>query len=715
MKKNGNIKMRNRVTAGFLILALLLGPGGSAGTKERVAHAYTQPLVTNSGIVYPISLSTGCDASGRLIFPDSNFFDYVKNEKFQTGGYVGNLFDLDENGFLSKEECELVRVLSVSNRGDIKSVEGIEAFPKLRELYCSGAGIEEIDLSDNPRLQILTCSNTAIKSLDVSACPLLKDLRASNCRLTSLNLGVNTALNFLTCMYQERQGYQYIEDGRYKVALGDLDKAIDFAKVSAVKIDGAEGDGINSGYDAKTGTVFCSDEMREISYRYDFNFTGVAGSSVDTVMEVTINLKTGIRESYVTGGGSKVLAQYVESGQKDKEPEESKRDGYHLTGWYKNADCREEDRWTFGTKITENTVLYAGWAKKSYTVSYDTKGGLPVLTGKSITADWWTVNLIPGGVSVPKKTGYYLAGWQTESGKTITEKNAGTFSYGQAVAGDEKDGTLLSAKWEAKTGYKLRFRKVLDAKESKKVEDFPADNLSGNIKWDSRNYPEQEDEPILPGYDFLGWYTAKSGGKKISASTSYGEIYTSQYKGDSTGNIPTLYARFKKKTFTIYYNECGGSKVADRTGVVWGSSNLLPKKKTKKKNYIFAGWKCDDRRVTKKTRINDISDGYEDWVTLKAVWHKKYEKKGKMFWRYGCRYKVVQSNKKGNKVSLVKVKKGKKKIVIRNKVFYNGKYFAVKSIEKGSLKKVKTISLKVPKKQRKKYRSLVRKAGKKLP
>lgn len=94
----------------------------------------------------------------------------------------------------------------------------------------------------------------------------------------------------------------------------------------------------------------------------------------------------------------------------------------------------------------------------------------------------------------------------------------------------------------------------------------------------------------------------------------------------------------------------------------------------------FAGWKCEGKKVTKKTRINDICDGYDDSVTLKAVWYKKYEKK----------------------------------VAIRNKVFYNGKYFTLKNIKKGALKRVRKVSLRAPKKKQKKYRKMIRKAGKKL-
>lgn len=294
--------------------------------------AFTQPLETGAQIQYPISLSTGLDAAGAEVFPDAKFWEYIKKETFSTGSYRGYTFDLDEDGFLSQEECENVRVLSICERADIKCVKGIEAFPKLREFYCSYSGITELDLSQNPRIQILACSGNAITTLDVSHCPLLKDLKVSGCRLTSLDVHKNAKIEFLTCMTQTREAYEYREEEKYKVTLTDWDKAIDLSRVSQVTIDGAPGDNINSGYVAQTGTVYCSDVIQSISYEYDVDLGNIEGESIDRTMSVTMNVHPGLRELYETEGGTKILPQYFETGSKDTAPEEPQRDGYEFAG-----------------------------------------------------------------------------------------------------------------------------------------------------------------------------------------------------------------------------------------------------------------------------------------------------------------------------------------------------------------------------------------------
>ena len=50
-------------------------------------QAFTPPLITNSGITYPISLETGKDASEKVVFQDKGFLQYISNATFQSGNY----------------------------------------------------------------------------------------------------------------------------------------------------------------------------------------------------------------------------------------------------------------------------------------------------------------------------------------------------------------------------------------------------------------------------------------------------------------------------------------------------------------------------------------------------------------------------------------------------------------------------------------------------
>lgn len=226
----------------FLALVLIIT---SICVTPNCVQAFTPELATNSGITYPISLEMGNDAKGKIVFPDENFLEYVSNETFQSGKYYGKSFDLNHDGMLSKEECELVRVISVAGKSEIKTLAGVEAFPKLRELYCNDTGITELNLLNNPRLQILSCASTKIRELDLSECTILRELKFSGCAIGAIDLSNNKDLEYLVCSNQKIDTYEYQDGDKYCVSLEDVNKSLDLSRVSNVKIDGALGDDIN--------------------------------------------------------------------------------------------------------------------------------------------------------------------------------------------------------------------------------------------------------------------------------------------------------------------------------------------------------------------------------------------------------------------------------------------------------------------------------------
>lgn len=601
----------------MFILAIMLCITSISINNNNV-QAFTPPLETNSGITYPISLETGKDANGKLVFPDNEFLEYISNEIFQSGNYYGKKFDLNKDGMLSKDECELVRIISVSGKSNIKSLEGVEAFPKLRELYCNDTGITELNLLNNPRLQILSCASTKIRNLDLSECTILKELKFSGCAIGAIDLTANTKLEYLVCSNQEIDTYEYQNNGKYCVSLEDLNKSLDLSRVSNVKIDGAFGDDINSGYDSEKGLVWCSDTMQTITYTYKLDLKNKT-DAMDEYLNVTLNLKNGIRESYDSQGGSRVLPQFIEGDAVDMQPENPTKEGCVFTGWYTDKECAESGRWSFGQQITDNMTLYAGWKNKEYTVIYNAEGARI----NAMNADWWTKNLMPN-VSVSKQ-GYELKGWKTETGIIINNGNKSQITYGQASGDDSKLSTVLSAVWEPKGGYKLNLSTNVKAKIKRKMDGFIKLDTENSFNWEQNNILRKLESGQIPGYILKGWYTAKKGGKKITKNTAYGEIYSACFSGDDVKNIPTLYARYEKTKYTIKYNTRGGSYIKSKKNVKWGSKIPLPKKNPKKKGYVFKGWKLEGKKVTKKTRLKN-EESYYCWrktATLRAVWKKK--------------------------------------------------------------------------------------------
>lgn len=142
-------------------------------------------------------------------------------------GYVSENCDVNGDGFLSETEIAAVTSIYVSYMG-ITSLDGIENFSSLTELYCDGDGGREfdqlttldvsgctalerlvcrdnlltsLDVSDNSSLKYLDCDGNKIEALDVSGCAELKYLYCGNNDLRALDVSSNTALEALSCSF----------------------------------------------------------------------------------------------------------------------------------------------------------------------------------------------------------------------------------------------------------------------------------------------------------------------------------------------------------------------------------------------------------------------------------------------------------------------------------------------------------------------------------
>lgn len=106
--------------------------------------------------------------------------------------------------------------------------------------------------------------------------------------------------------------------------------------------------------------------------------------------------------------------------------------------------------------------------------------------------------------------------------------------------------------------------------------------------------------PTRTGYTFLGWYTAASGGSRVSAS--------------GTVRSGVLYARWKVMTYTVVFNANGGSGDTSVT-VDYGSAlGALPT--PTRKGYAFSGWYTSPyggQAISRSTRIYGAATYYAHW------------------------------------------------------------------------------------------------------
>jgi uncharacterized repeat protein (TIGR02543 family) len=92
---------------------------------------------------------------------------------------------------------------------------------------------------------------------------------------------------------------------------------------------------------------------------------------------------------------------------------------------------------------------------------------------------------------------------------------------------------------------------------------------------------ELPERPAKVGYTFSGWFTAQTGGEKVTAATTVTADVT--YYAQWTANPPP-----PPSTFTVTFDANGGSAVATRTVATGSPIGKLPQ--SAKAGYTFSGW-----------------------------------------------------------------------------------------------------------------------------
>jgi uncharacterized repeat protein (TIGR02543 family) len=266
------------------------------------------------------------------------------------------------------------------------------------------------------------------------------------------------------------------------------------------------------------------------------------------------------------------------------------RTGYTFAGWYTAASG--------GTKIatttvpTKNTTYYAHWTVKTFTVTFNVNGGTALAAAsktKSVTYD-----AKYGTLPTTTQTGYKLAGW-------YTAKTGGTKVSSSAIVAITANRTLYAhwdeawtVKWNANGGTAVSPASVLIVK-GKTVAALPT-------------------APTRTGYKLAGWYTAASGGTKITAETVPAK------------NV-TYYAQWTAKTYTATFDVNGGTALASNTKSVTYAAKFGTLPAPTRSSYKFLGWytaKTGGTKIlsTATVAITKNTTYYAQWAAAyKATWN----------------------------------------------------------------------------------------------
>ena len=277
----------------------------------------------------------------------------------------------------------------------------------------------------------------------------------------------------------------------------------------------------------------------------------------------------------------------------------STRVGYTFNGWYTAASGGTKVGGSGGSYTpTANVTLYAQWTQQTYTITFNSNGGsTPNPSTKSVTYDS-TYGTLP----TVTRTGYTFAGWYTATsgGSKIESSTKVTVTSAQT----------LYAQWTA-NNYTVTF-----------------DANGGNTSTSSKSVVFNSAYGALPTptraqYNFMGWYTATSGGTKITETSIV-----------STAANHTLYAHWGIGKYFVKFDGNGATSGSmSNQEFTFGQSQKLSVNAFKRYNstdgyyYDFLGWATSSTSgevsYADEASVINLASTPDEVITLYAVWRKK--------------------------------------------------------------------------------------------
>lgn len=241
-----------------------------------------------------------------------------------------------------------------------------------------------------------------------------------------------------------------------------------------------------------------------------------AYSSVNPKLKKTCKVTVKYQIKYnLKGGKNSSKNPKWHNGKKTLKLKNATRTGYKFKGWYKSKKLTKSI-----TKKDKNVTLYAKWQAKKYKVSFSANGGKFTSLKKTRKV---TYGKKYGNLPKVKRKGWKFEGWWTakSGGKKVTKSTKMTTAKNQK----------LYAHWSKTFPVALYLNGGYDGTNVCNFKVTTGKKYSGLRT------------PIRAGYTFEGWWTAKSGGKKVTKNTVV-----------KAGDARKLYARWKAKKNVIRMN-----------------------------------------------------------------------------------------------------------------------------------------------------------------
>ncbi|MCR5149794.1 MAG: InlB B-repeat-containing protein [Clostridiales bacterium] len=227
-------------------------------------------------------------------------------------------------------------------------------------------------------------------------------------------------------------------------------------------------------------------------------------------------------------------------------------EGWTFDGWFTSKEGGTRVLSSDTVEIFENTILYAHWSVTKYTITFDANGG-QTDTPTVVYEYGSRYGTLP---SVSRK-GYTFLGW-------FTDKYAGEMIYENTPVKKIGDYSVF-AHWRANS-YLIEFDPCGGHCATGVI------RLDFDENWGTLPVPEKD------GCIFIGWYTEKVGGNKLSDNRKM-----------SFDTDVTFYAQWLNMSYTLIFDPCGG-QVSEYSRIAVSSQTLGELPSAQRQGHSFEGW-----------------------------------------------------------------------------------------------------------------------------
>ena len=324
-------------------------------------------------------------------------------------------------------------------------------------------------------------------------------------------------------------------------------------------------------------------------------FTAAVGGvevTVDTVYPMNTTIFAQWSQIYTvtfnaTGGGLDINAAQTGANGRltlDKMPVPD-LDGFEFAGWFTAATGGTEV--TITRQYTANTTLFAQWISLTCVVTFNPGSGATVNPATVQIARDSALMSLP----TPSRTtaGFAFNGW-------FTAANGGTEVTTETVF---TANTTVFAQWS-------QIRVITFNPQGGTVDPTTLETGAGGFL-DVKSLPIPERD----GFDFVGWFTAATGGVEIELSRNY------------TANT-TVHAQWKAAPLTITFNPGNAGAVSPVTVTIAVNTSVenLPIPTMPSGGFAFNGWytaATEGTVVTKDTKFAVSTTVYAQWSAIRSV------------------------------------------------------------------------------------------------